>query len=710
MGQSVRPGAQPGSGAECLDLPMNDVMRDAGASIGLLYLLPPGDQSLWLTLVSGASPRITAPWARAPMDTSTPVVDAIHQRQMVWLGSQEEIARRYPQLSVVVPYGFMLAAIPLISGTRVWGGVVLLWPIWHPPHLSAHERQAATAFCRKVERLLEQADSHGRPLLPPKEPRLLPPPRRQIVPAHALATLRFVERLPTGCCELDLDGKVVYINSAGAELVNATPATLEGNHPWEELPWLNSPVFEDHYRSAVVSRQTTSFTALRPPDMPLLFRLHPSDTGISVHITPAPQHKTTAPPPAPPTSEPVGAMVLYHLTHLSAALSEAVNVQDVVHIAADQIVPAFGPQGLVLLSVEEGRLHAIGHRGYSPEFIDRFDGAPLTSHTPTGHTVATGNPAFFPTFAAFQHAFPDAPRYQHRSAWAFLPLTASSRSIGALALSYDQPRTFPPSERALLVSLSGLIAQALDRARLYDAAQAIARTLQTGLLPHALPTIPGLDVAARYLPAGHGMDIGGDFYDLIPGTSAITAAIGDVQGHNPAAAALMGQVRTAVHAHATACASPGEVLARTNRLLIDLDAGLFTSCLIAHLDLTHHRARLATAGHPPPLLCHPSGHTETLHVHPGLLLGIDPNADYPTTEIDVPPGSVLALYTDGLVETPGTDIDESTDALAQHLGQAKSPNLDELADTLIHQAERSIPRYDDIALLLLHMKSDHDVI
>ncbi|MET7390384.1 SpoIIE family protein phosphatase [Streptomyces sp. NPDC005529] len=710
MRQSVRPGTAPGSGAERLDLPMADMMRDTGATIGLLYLLPPGERSLWLTLVSGASPRITAPWTRTPMDGCTPVVDAIHQRKMVWLGSQEEIARRYPQLGVVVPYAFMLAAIPLVSETRVWGGIALLWPIWHPPHLSAHERQAAVAFCRKAERILERADSKGHPLLPPDEPRLLPPPVRQAVPAHALAALRFTERLPVGCCELDLDGRITYINPAGTELVNATADTLVGSQPWETLPWMNSPVFEDHYRSAVITRQATSFTALCPPATPLLFQLYPSGTGISVHITPAAPQGTTAPPQSAATGEPVGAMVLYHLTHLSAALAEAVDVQDVVQTAADQIVPAFGPQGLLLLTLQEGRLHAIGHRGYSPEFIDRFDGALLTSSTPTAHALATGNPTFYPTLAEFRRSYPDVRHYQDRNAWAFLPLTASGRPIGALALSYDRPRPFPPTERALLTSLSGLIAQALDRARLYDATHALAHTLQTGLLPHALPRIPGLDVAARYLPAGHGMDIGGDFYDLIPGPSAITAAIGDVQGHNPAAAALMGQVRTAVHAHATAGASPGELLARTNRLLIDLDAGLFTSCLIAHLDLTHHRARLATAGHPPPLLRHPDGHTETLHVPPGLLLGIDPDADYPTAEIDVPPGSVLALYTDGLVETPGIDIDESTNALAQHLGQARSPHLDKIADTLIHHAEQSTPRYDDIALLLLHMESDRNGI
>ncbi|MCX4391400.1 SpoIIE family protein phosphatase [Streptomyces sp. NBC_00053] len=700
------PASAAGPGTGLLDAVLADVMRDTGASVGLVFLLPLGERVLRLVLASGMSREIAAPWARVPINAAIPVADAVRQRRLVWLGSQEEIARRYPRVGIVLPYDFRVAAAPITDGTTVWGGIVLLWPVWHPAQLSDAEQETITAFCRRAAPLLRQAADSGRPLGPADEPRLLPAPHsREADSAQAVAALHCAEQLPVGCCALDLDGRLTYINPAGAELVGAGAASLLGKRPWEVLLWLHDPVFEDRYREAAVSRQPTAFTARRPPDIRLSFQLYPHDSGISVHITPTggDPSATAAKAAAPSPAGLVGATGLYHLTHLATALAEAVGVQDVVELAADQIVPAFGPEALALLAVDDGRLRITGYRGYSPELMDRFDAAPLTSDTPAARVVTTGVASFFATFADLKRAYPPAVNQDEMAAWAFLPLIVSGRPVGSLVLAYDQPRPFPPAERAMLTSLTGLIAQALDRARLYDAKLTLAHTLQTGLLPHTLPRLPGFDVAARYRPAGHGMDIGGDFYDLIvcSPTTAV-AVIGDVQGHNTTAAALMGQVRTAVHAYAaTVGASPGKVLACTNRLLVDLDPGLFASCLIAHLDHTHHRALLATAGHPPALLRHPDGHTDILRVPPGLLLGIDPAADYPTTEIPLPPGAVLALYTDGLVETPGTDIDDATNTLAGHLAAVEPENLDALADVLLRHAEQSAPRYDDIALLLI---------
>ncbi|MFC9293745.1 SpoIIE family protein phosphatase [Streptomyces sp. NPDC057011] len=692
-------------------------MEETGASVGLVYLLGSGERVLRLGLVAGVPPPITAPWARVSLDEAIPVSDAVRERRLIWLGGgQEEVARRYPRLGLVLPYEFLLAAAPLAGGEEeVPGGIVLLWPVWHPPQLNEREREAIDTFARRAGRHLRQAAPEGGREWPPEgEPRFVPAPvRLQEDPARAAAALDFAERMPLGCCALDLDGQITFINAAGADLVAGEASRLLGRRPWEVLPWLRDPVVEDRYRAAVVARRPTAFTAVRPPDVCLFFQLYPDERGISLHISPADTVASGAPaaasaaarataPVAQVAQEPVGALGLYHLTHLAAALAEAIGVRDVMERLADQIVPALGPQGLVLMAVEEGRLRIVGHRGYPPEFVERFDGAPLTSDVTNARVLATGAPVFFTSYEEFRRAHPTAPRQEGRDAWAFLPLTASGRPVGSLILSYDRPRPFPPAERALLTSLAGLIAQALDRARLYDAKHALAHTLQTGLLPHTLPRVPNLEVSARYRPAGNGMDIGGDFYDLIrPTPSTVLAAIGDVQGHNVNAAALMGQVRTAVHAHGTAGTPPSELLARTNRLLTDLDPGLFTSCLIAQIDLAHGRARLASAGHPPPLLQYPGGATELLEVPPGLLLGIEPSAEYLTHEVAFPPGALLVLYTDGLVETPGADLEEATLSLARHLDRSGRENLDDVADALLEHAQRTAPRTDDIALLLM---------
>lgn len=200
MRQSADHGLESGFAAERLDSVVADVVRETGASASLLFMLQPGEHVIRLAVLSGVSRQIAAPWTRIPVDAPIPVLDAMRQRRLVWLGSQEELARRYPRLGIVLPYDFMLAAAPLTSGTTLWGGIVLLWPVWHPPQLSEHERRAVATCCRRAANLCEQAAQHGRPLRAPEEPRVLAPQLKEADPAEARAALCFTERLPVGCC------------------------------------------------------------------------------------------------------------------------------------------------------------------------------------------------------------------------------------------------------------------------------------------------------------------------------------------------------------------------------------------------------------------------------------------------------------------------------------------------------------------------------
>ncbi|KPC79094.1 MULTISPECIES: PP2C family protein-serine/threonine phosphatase [Streptomyces] len=697
--------AAAGSGTELLDSAVASVVRETEASVAMLYLLSPDNSMLHLAVLAGVPGQLAAPWTRVPLAAPIPVADSVRLRCLIWLGSQEELARRYPRPALVLPYQFALGAAPIRTGTTDRGGLVLMWPGSHSPQLAPAEREAFVRACQGIGTLLQQAESSGHPVLPGALPRVLPPPEPPAPGSAEAATVaEFVRRLPGGSCSLAIDGRILFLNAAAAALLGVRAEDVLETLPWASLPWLNNPAVEDHYRSAVISRQQTSFNVLRPPDHWLSFHLFPNATGISVRIVPTSRPgPRDVPAPALPTTSavPSRATALYHLMHLAATLTEAVGTQDVITLAGDQLMPAFRIQTLVMMTSAEGRLRVEGSHGSHPALMDRFDGASLASATPAARVLTTGVPEFYPTFTELERAYPAAGLRDAVAACAFLPLIVSGHAVGSLILAYDRPHLFEPEERALLTSIAGLLAQALDRARLYDTKDRLARSLQAHLLPQRLPVIAGLDVAARYLPSTRGMGIGGDFYDLIRlDDTTAAAAIGDVQGHNENAAALMGQVRTAVHA--SAGAPPDEVLARTNRLLTDLDPGLFTSCLYIHLDLAAHSARIATAGHPPPLLRQPDGQTDVLDLPPGLLLGIDPTSRYPTAEVPLLPGAALALFTDGLVEAPGVAFDDAVAELAAHFALALDQDMESVADTLVQYARRATPGTDDIALLLLN--------
>ncbi|WP_159774555.1 SpoIIE family protein phosphatase [Streptomyces sp. HM190] len=701
----------PATAADVLDAAFAETVRGIGASIGALYLLTPDEELLRLHLLCGAPAEFAVPWARVPVAAPAPVAVAAREGRLVWVGSQEEMARSFPRTAMVLPYPLALAAAPVI-GARRWGTLLLMWPTGRPPYMTARERGHIESRCRRLGLLLDEAEEHGGAPAPAALPHVVPAGAGRPSSSEEMALADFVERLPGGSCALDLEGRFTYVSRGAGELFGREPEQLLGTLPWHALRWLDDPVHEDHYRAAVITREPLSFAACRPPGQWLDIHLYPDAGGISVRVLP----RDSAPPPTPrpsgaaSTATPPRAGRLYQLAHLAAALTEVVGVQDVVDVVADQIMPAFGAQGLVLSSAEAGKLRITGHRGYPPEAVARLDRLPLdTAFTPAGHALSSGVPSFYGTPEEMERRYPGAPVASGKQAWAFLPLIITGRVVGICVLSYDSPHEFQAEERAVMTSLAGLIAQALDRARLHDTKHDLAHGLQQALLPRTLPTVTGLRIAARYLPATRGMEIGGDFYDLIRfGDTAVAAVIGDVQGHNVAAAALMGQVRTGVYAHATLGIPPDEVLARTNRLLTNLGPDLFTSCLYAHLDLGGGRVTLASAGHPPPLLRLPDGDTRPLTVPPGPLLGIDPHAVYPVTQIPLTPGTTLAFYTDGLVETPGVDLDDSIARLARHLARADTRDLDVLIDELVEKAGPAGRRTDDIALLLLHYEGHHE--
>lgn len=694
-------------GRPLLSLALASMMDEVHAHSGAVYLLAADGSVLEMAVMAGLPRAFAAPWERVGLSAPIPVAEAVRERRLVWVGGEQEMAARFPRIAVVLPYPFALAAVPIATESTVYGAVFMTWPGSHPPELSSRERDHLTAGCDRLAVRLERAVEESLP--PHAEPDLIAGSPMGGV-ADTLGTVeaaRMVARLPYGLCSLDLHGRISFANAAAAEFIGVPVSELLGSQLWASAPWLNDPVYEDRYRAALLSQHATSFVALRPPGDWLSFRLYPSTTGLSVRIGKARTVTEMNRPGPPHDPAPSRLVTISQVLSLAGALTEAVSVQDVVQLVADEIAPAAGSQALVVLGSRAGRLHVLGHRGYTdPHVVERFDGLPLTEPTPGTHVLTSGVPGFFESREELERLYPARQAMPDTfAAWAFLPLIASGRPVGTCVLAYAERHPFPADERAVLTSLGGLIAQALERAVLYDVKHQLAHGLQAALLPHSLPPLPGIDAAARYLPATQGMDIGGDFYDLVPTRGLAAAVIGDVQGHNVTAAGLMGQIRTAVRAYTTVGQTPGEVMRSTNRLLIDLGSDLFASCLYLRLDPERGRAVMARAGHPPPLLRRPDGRVRVLDLAGGPLLGIDGAATYPTTEVELTPGCVLVLYTDGLVESPGVDIEDALADLGRRLAEVGDRPLDELADDLVRHSATTRERIDDVALLLLRARA-----
>jgi PAS domain S-box-containing protein len=280
-----------------------------------------------------------------------------------------------------------------------------------------------------------------------------------------------------------------------------------------------------------------------------------------------------------------------------------------------------------------------------------------------------------------------------------VPLIARDITLGIVTFSRAEHRDpYDETDLRLVSDLASRAAVHIDNARLYTREHNTAVTLQHSLLPQAIPKVDGLDIAYRYEPANRAAEVGGDWFDVIPLDSGqVALVIGDVTGHGIHAAAIMGQLRTTTVTLARLGCSPGDIMHQLSRLLADHDAEAGATCLYALYDPGTRRCRFTSAGHPPPAVRHPDGGVEFIDVPPGMILGVHHDC-YPTMETQLAPDSVLALYTDGLVEQPGQDIDIGMSRLARTLAASPARSLDHLCDTVL--ANLGPYASDDIALLL----------
>jgi serine phosphatase RsbU (regulator of sigma subunit)/anti-sigma regulatory factor (Ser/Thr protein kinase) len=279
-----------------------------------------------------------------------------------------------------------------------------------------------------------------------------------------------------------------------------------------------------------------------------------------------------------------------------------------------------------------------------------------------------------------------------------VPLLVEGRVIGVMHVGSLTPREFTDDERDLLQLAADRAALAIEQARLYEQ-ERVAEALQRRLLPSRAPEPLGLEVASRYLPAAGG-SLGGDWYDVFPlAGGAIGLAVGDVVGHGVEAAAVMAQLRTALRAYAVEGHAPDLVVERLNALMTQLGPAPMTTLAYLVLDPAEETLQLVNAGHPPPLVIDPSGEPHYLEPTGGVALGVTRELPYRVDAVPLPTGSIVMLYTDGLVEARGRSIDEGLERLKAAALRARPGDVDALCAAVVEHVVPE-PRPDDVAFIL----------
>ncbi|MFG2295821.1 SpoIIE family protein phosphatase [Streptomyces sp. NPDC048603] len=419
----------------------------------------------------------------------------------------------------------------------------------------------------------------------------------------------------------------------------------------------------------------------------------------------------------------------------TAILAHARTVNDVTDVLKDpEALGHLGAVSVMLGVVDGGRIHLVAE-GQLGSYVPEIEYTRIDAAFPMSQAVRTLQPVFIASREEFQERYPLLWPYIEplsvRSG-VYLPLIAQGRPIGALGLLYKRDGDFSAEERNLLVALGSGIAQSLQRAMLFEQEHDLAEGLQRAMLPRRIPEVPGARIAVRYQAARMGRDIGGDWYDVIPlGEGRVGVMIGDVEGHDTDAAAVMGQLRIVLRAYVTEGHTPGTALARASAFLRELETERFATCTYAEVDLNTGLVQMVRAGHLDPVVRRGDGSCHRVAVAGGLPLGLlppreytrtgpgsgsgpgsgpgpgsregsGPGTGYPVTSLELHPGDTLLMCTDGLIERPGSDHDTGMQAFMEAVRDGPA-DVDGLADALVDMVGGT-GGSDDIALLLLRRR------
>jgi PAS domain S-box-containing protein len=397
-------------------------------------------------------------------------------------------------------------------------------------------------------------------------------------------------------------------------------------------------------------------------------------------------------------------------------LSETADYQQMVKRLAEVAVPVLADLCLIDLRDEGGQLRRMAAWHSDPSKRDmvkrlRDDYPPMMdSGDPTLEVMRTGLSMWSTEVPddLLRSISQDEAHFRllklvEFNSYMAVPLRASSKQVlGTVTLvSAGSGRRFSEKDLGLAEQLAEQVGSVVSRARAYDRERRISHQLQRSLLPDAIANVDGWDIAARYRPAAQGVEVGGDWYDVIQVSDTLVAlVVGDVEGHDLGAAKVMSRLRHTLGAFISEeSTAPGVALERLNKLTLKQPTSddRLATILVAVLDTSSGLVRLASAGHPPPYACTPTG-VRQLAVSPGPPLGAFAGL-YEQTTFSLK-GSGLMMFTDGLVERRGSGIDEGMERLARLATTTSAASAAHLCDFLIDGMDDGADGQDDTVILV----------
>jgi PAS domain-containing protein len=530
---------------------------------------------------------------------------------------------------------------------------------------------------------------------------------------------RLLETMPPAFVRVDRDWRITYVNAGAEALYERSRHALVGQDLWEAFPDARGTTFEAQYRQAHATGERGTVEAYFPPwDTHFQVHVWPDEQGLSFFFQDVSDSRR-ARRGLEQLSE--------RLTVLSTAgarLSASLQPREVLAVLADLVVPDLGAS-IVLTVVDDvavrlgmpgagedpRRLHPVhvqhrdehGHRLLT-DVVERLE-LSSTADTGVGLAVATG-------LAQLLSRVPDAVlvrravdadhlaqmRALNAGATISVPLPGPSGPLGGFTVAAAGAE--PPDE-VLLVDLAARAGAALHNALTYAGQRREATVLQSALLPRVVATLPGVEVATRYLPANADALAGGDFFRTVRVGDRLVLVLGDVMGHGTASAARAGQLHGLVAALALEGHGPSVLLERLAAgvtAMMDLE---LATLLVCSYEPTTRTLVVASAGHPPPLVAPAQGDPHYLDVDPGPPLGVVATS-YAEQSVQLSAETTVVLFSDGLVERRDESITDGLERLRRAVvGLRLAPEA--VADHLLEQCGSGAGSGDDdIALLVLH--------